>query len=323
MLQAPARRARLTPGAEPLGEEAGGLASRAGSLARRLLGQAGRGRVLAAVTGAIYLRASDGEILWIQGRDAPMHRRGVELAAAAVPRVAEGALFRVDGGMLRVDPSIRIDLRGAAPWKPGHVEPGASGSPGEIAVRIRELFGAIDTAGARELGSLIPTLRAIFDDGMVAPTETGDPVVDAAAPHVIGAALACRERDAIALKGHARALVGLGRGLTPSGDDFVGALLFVLRRVPGERSQSFAQDACAEAWGWADRTNAISFALLVDHAAGHGNAFEHEIVSGLFAADPVAGLRTAVGRLVRIGHSSGWDQLAGMVAALSGYRESA
>jgi hypothetical protein len=225
--------------------------------------------------------------------------------------------------MLRVGPSIRIDLRGAVPWEPGLVELGASGSPEEIAARIRELFGAIDTAGARELGSLIPTLRAMFDDGPVAPPKTGDPVVDAAAPHVIGAALACRERDARALEGHARALVGLGRGLTPSGDDFVGALLFVLRRVPGERPLSFVQDACAKARGRADRTNAISFALLGDHAAGHGNAFEHEIVSGLCDAHPEAGLRTAVERLVRIGHSSGWDQLAGMVAALSGYRESA
>jgi hypothetical protein len=128
------------------------------------------------------------------------------------------------------------------------------------------------------------------------------------------------------MEDHARALVGLGRGLTPSGDDFIGGLLFALRRVPGICPVSFAEGLCTTAGGWADRTNAISFAILGDHAAGHGNAFEHEIVSGLCEALPgtgLSGLRAAVERLVRIGHSSGWDYLAGMVAALSAFRESA
>jgi hypothetical protein len=163
----------------------------------------------------------------------------------------------------------------------------------------------------------------MLDDGPVAPAKTGDPVVDAAAPHVIGAALACRERDARALEGHARALVGLGRGLTPSGDDFVGALLFVLRSVPGLCPPSFPEALRARARDWVDLTNAISFAILGDHAAGHGNAIEHEIVSAFCEAHPGAGLSAAVERLVCIGHSSGWDHLAGMVAGLSAFRESA
>jgi hypothetical protein len=300
------------------------LASRTGTLARRLLEQAGQGRVLAATTGAIFLLNESGAILWIQGRDAPMHRRGIELSAAVLPRVAAEVPFLVERETLRIGPSIRIGLQRAPLWEVAEpVGSAVAASPEEIASRIRELFGTIDTAGAREFGSLIPSLRRLFDGDPDAPVKTGDPILDAASPRAIGAALALRDRDPAALEDHARALVGLGRGLTPSGDDFIGGLLFVLRRVPGICPVSFAEGLCTTAGGWADRTNAISFAILGDHAAGHGNAFEHEIVSGLCEALPGTGLRMAVERLVRIGHSSGWDYLAGMVAALSAFRESA
>lgn len=296
------------------------LASRTGTLARLLLEPAGRGRVLAATSGAIYLLTESGAILWIQGRDAPMHRRGLELPAAAVPRVASGVPFHVERETLRIGPSVGIGLEGAALWTP---EPAAARGVAALAARIREFLGAIDAGRAREFGCLIPFIRGAFEDSLVAPAKTGDSILDAASPHAIGAALAVRDRDSAALEDHARALVGLGRGLTPSGDDFVGGLLFVLRGVPGLCPEAFVEGACSMVPNWADRTNAVSFAILGDHAAGHGNAIEHEIVSGLCEALPGTGLRMAVERLVRIGHSSGWDYLAGMAAALSAFRESA
>ncbi len=298
-------------------------ASRTGTLARRLLRRAGRGRVLAAITGAIYLRTGDGDVLWIQGRDAPMHRRAIELSGPAVPRVAAGVPFQVGGETLRVGSSIGIGLEGATVWTPEPVDPAGDGRPGVIGARVRELLGAIDATSARELGTLIPSLRRLLEGGRGGTAEAGDPFLDAAGPHAIGAALACRDRDLAALEGHAAALVGLGRGLTPSGDDFVGGLLFVLRRVPGLCPASFAEGACSLVTSWGDRTNAVSFAMLSDHAAGHGNAFEHEIVSVLREALTGVGPCSAVERLAGIGHSSGWDRLAGMVAALSAFRECA
>ena len=296
-------------------------ASRTGILARRLLEQAGRGRVLAATSGAIYLLVESGAVVWIQGRDAPMHRRGIALTGVAIPRVAAGVPFRVERETLWIGPSIRVGLGEALPWVPDRtpepVEPGALG-PG-----MREFTGTIDAAGARELGRVIPSLRRLSEGTLDAPAKTGDPVLDAAVPHAIGTALGCRDRDLAALESHATALIGLGRGLTPSGDDFIGSLLFVLRRVPGLCPQAFVEGACSLVASWADRTNAISYAMLSDHAAGHGNAAEHEIVSFFNGTLPRAGLCPAVERLAGIGHSSGWDRLAGMVAALSAFRECA
>ena len=104
-------------------------ACRTGTLARRLLRQAGQGRVLAACTGAIYLRTDGGAILWILGRGTPMHRRGIELAATLVPRVAAGVPFRVERETLRVGTSISIDLQGASLWEPEPVVSAVAASP--------------------------------------------------------------------------------------------------------------------------------------------------------------------------------------------------
>jgi hypothetical protein len=137
---------------------------------------------------------------------------------------------------------------------------------------------------------------------------------------------ALRARDAAGLLLAGSALVGLGEGLTPSGDDFLGGLLFGLR-----------QQACAdfdETWidwdvvrDWvADAstlTSRISHAILSDLAAGHGpeplHALARETLSG-GSREVVAG---HAARVIRIGNTSGWDLLAGFSVALGNSAASA
>jgi hypothetical protein len=137
---------------------------------------------------------------------------------------------------------------------------------------------------------------------------------------------ALRARDAAGLLLAGSALVGLGEGLTPSGDDFLGGLLFGLR-----------QQACAdfdETWidwdvvrDWvADAstlTSRISHAILSDLAAGHGpeplHALARETLSG-GSREVVAG---HAARVIGIGNTSGWDLLAGFSVALGNSAASA
>ena len=65
------------------------------------------------------------------------------------------------------------------------------------------------------------------------------------------------------------------------------------------------------------QTHPISVALLGDLAAGVGHAPLHDLLAAL-AADRHADAVDAARRLVRLGHTSGWDMLAGLVAGLSG-----
>jgi hypothetical protein len=113
-------------------------------------------------------------------------------------------------------------------------------------------------------------------------------------------------------------LVGLGPGLTPSGDDLVGGVLIALRSL----GQHDAADRLA-VWilRLADRTNTISQAHLTAATAGEGSAALHAALSALATGDDQA-LARAVDALAAIGHVSGWDALAGVAlvfAVASGF----
>jgi hypothetical protein len=111
-------------------------------------------------------------------------------------------------------------------------------------------------------------------------------------------------RHGLAVPDDAARLVGLGPGLTPSGDDYFGGMLVALRAL--------ARHAQADAlWRWLQPqlvagTSAISAAHLEAAAAGEAHEIVHEVL-----LDP----RQAQ-KLDRIGHCSGWDALAGAVAVL-------
>ncbi len=141
-------------------------------------------------------------------------------------------------------------------------------------------------------------------------------VLTRAAPRVDALAAACRtDRPADAIE-PAVALLGLGPGLTPAGDDFVGGVLFARRWL--------ATAGVADARGWHDtaarvraaareRTHPISAALLGDLSRGESHAALHDVVARLAGGGDGAAAARA---LTRIGHSSGWDILAG---ALCGF----
>jgi len=62
------------------------------------------------------------------------------------------------------------------------------------------------------------------------------------------------------------------------------------------------------------RTGTISRAHLACAAAGEGSASLHDLLAALLTADAAA-IAAAVTALAAIGHSSGWDMLAGATLA--------
>ena len=118
----------------------------------------------------------------------------------------------------------------------------------------------------------------------------------------------------------ARALLGLGTGLTPSGDDLVGGALFGRRFVsPGNaRWAKLAQRLVSEI---RLRSHAVSAALFSDLAAGRSFAPLHQMADALAAGDREAAL-AAARALAAIGHSSGWDMLAGFFSGIDCMRAS-
>jgi hypothetical protein len=102
-------------------------------------------------------------------------------------------------------------------------------------------------------------------------------------------------------------LIGLGPGLTPAGDDFVGGAMIALRAF-GE--PALADRVAAWALPLAERnTGKISRAHLRCAAAGEGHEALHDLL-GSFE-------EKHLDRLARIGHTSGLDAAAGALLALS------
>jgi len=249
-----------------------------GERARRALERSGgAARPLAAFPESPWYEA-DREIVWIGSRLPALHPRAVMTETPPVR-----------GRELRFE-----SIPGAA-WSP----PRARLDPSRIASGARRLKKAarqIGTPGG--FGALLVRERPPFPlDRAVALVRTLDRAFGHDDP---GAVLAA-----------ARPLLGLGAGLTPSGDDLVGGALFGRRLVSGAdpRWTSVARILSREI---RVRSHAVSAALFADLAAGSSFAPLHDLAAALASKDDAAAL-AAARTLAAIGHSSGWDMLTGFL----------
>lgn len=111
-------------------------------------------------------------------------------------------------------------------------------------------------------------------------------------------------------------LLGLGPGLTPSGDDFLGGMLIALAILPAPTLRAHLQDVIER--HAQQRTNPVSLAHLRAAGSGEGHEALHEIFNCLLGGN-ISALPVHVGAINTIGHSSGWDALAGMCVTLRAY----
>ena len=126
------------------------------------------------------------------------------------------------------------------------------------------------------------------------------------------------ERDDLAgFAAAARRVLGLGAGLTPSGDDFVGGICFALAHAPRHAWAAGLPAVQADLLDGANHaTNVISAALLGDLIAGASYAPMHELLAAL-QTDDARAISAAMQRLLRLGATSGADMLAGVLLALT------
>jgi hypothetical protein len=252
----------------------------------------GEARVVSVLSASVFLEAA-GELLWV-GPPASLHARAVHVRE--VPSEARTA------DRVRLSPTAA-----SVPWRPRD----ALTSAVAAATLVREAPGlAADTAALgppRGFGSWLAGAPLAF------PLEGARARADALAH-------ACADDDPARAAVAAEALLGLGAGLTPSGDDFVGGAFFaraLLARV-GACDAAGWRDAAARVRAAATRlTHPVSAALLGDLLAGDGWAPMHDLAATLAAADGPGAL-DAAWRLTRLGHSSGWDLLAGVLAGARG-----
>lgn len=222
------------------------------------------GRVISVFERSLYVETENGIACVGAVGDGPLNARCAPPLAVEV-----GAAVARRGATLRIG-TCQIATGNAVPWRPAQARDRLD--PARVArlTPPADGLGAVAVALAR--GLKLPTGTALL--------RSAAPAIEALRRHDLG---------------RAAALIGLGPGLTPSGDDLVGGYL-VARPDPALSAWALE---CART-----RTSRISAAHLQAAAAGEGAAALHDALGG--------------GRLeplLALGHSSGWDMLAGAMLA--------
>ena len=291
-----------------------------GSTAYEWLSSApGQGKVLAVVTNCIYLVNSDDKLVWLANKKTPLHTRSIQLAGA-LPGLVPNDPFRIEDQELVFPNGVVVNPKNAEDWRPADFSNEHLLGLPEIYRKSREIYSHLAQLQPPGFGSFItPILASIEDDGISSQPQFDDPVLQFAWPAVHSIARAAAAQDVRGIYARVNELVGLGSGLTPSGDDFLGGLFFGLH-ILNQRFPSQFQLNKTEISRFLMQirscTNLISGTLLGDLAGGLGPAPLHAFIQNLLIPESQESPFEHALALAFIGHSTGWDILTGLLSGL-------
>ncbi len=273
-----------------------------------------RGWVHSVFQRACNIETRAGELVTLLAEALGNVPHGIRLAGPVAPFeswLIPGQNAILDNLALRVpDAGITVDLSCAAVWRGAvaavsmdlrSMDPG-----GAIAVALRELRATLYER-APEQG---------FAPLLAAPASARSSVERAFATRLSHTlpmlARATERRDVTAVATAAARLVGLGPGLTPSGDDFIAGYLAALWSRAGfdcglDTILPSLADALAPLFL---RTNAISRQMLSDAAQGR---FAERVIDVTRAVANAGNVADAAAHALASGHSSGADTLCGLL----------
>lgn len=295
---------------------------RLGSAARTRLHHGMTGRVLAVFSRTFYVIDRAGGVVCIG--DASLGTGPLNVTCGSLHSnwragpLSPGDSVRMADGVLTIGGRFAFSLEGAETWRPA-LRPRFHGWAA-LQRGLRWLAErARDEAPVDGLGRMIPPLAT----GDIALLERGRdaPIARAAGPGVVALWywLSSRLIDAgyrAAPPPAVASLLGMGPGLTPSGDDFLGGVAVTLRALGRD---GIAEDLAGGLVGLLPtRTGVVSGAHLRQALAGDASGLTLEAVDAVLSGHPdriaIAGRVAAT-----IGHTSGWDTLCGVACAAASF----
>ncbi len=276
-----------------------------GLLAAKTLDRARHATVLATFERSFYLDV-EGELIAVVAEDLPEGPLTVCIAAATTDDlgVTIDQRWSIGPNNLNSADGLVIDIANADIWHPRPVDGGIDRS---------SLAQGLDTLRGHLARHPLPhegLARLVL---LNAPAKSS--VERAAAPAIgrLETTLLAGFQGQVATEfENITGLIGLGPGLTPSGDDLSGGVLIAYHRLRETSTSERLGDAILAS---VDRTNIISRAHLRAAVLGYGAAPLHELLDAIFANDR-PGIEVALDATAKIGHSSGFDALAGIILAL-------
>lgn len=286
-----------------------------GRPARDRLACSRRWTAIARFRRSTYLRSENGDIVCLCSPSidpGPLNIRCALPEAFDWRNLENGAdpTIEVDGESLRFGRRIIFDFGRARIWEPARVH-------GIRRAAFARLEAVLDAAAFRAPASgLAQIFQPARSRSVPARSPIADGVCDAAAPALHALALWLRDTRLPRRSRNRRPptaaidLIGLGPGLTPSGDDFLGGLMIGLRALKrDDLAVRLARLVLPEA---GTRTGAISYAHLVCAARGQGGEALHRTIAAIAGSAPLD-TGSCLDGIGRMGATSGWDALAGAV----------
>ncbi len=286
-----------------------------GETARHILSIDGEMQVIAVHSESVYIRSVTGALLLFCSDKYGSVPFGVSLedygSFRALREYREGDRVLVRGGEICFDDGCRICIRDTSTFLKGNKSTALPES--ECVLACAELL--MKTASKR---GIAPAVGALLCIGTPAAESNVYAMKVAACADTLEQAFL--HRDGAALSRVISGLIGLGYGLTPSGDDFVCGMLYAFCRYGSVVSDAkvYREMLSLAVEEHLSMTNEVSAMYL--RCALDGGYFE--VVEGVFDALSNADgietemLRYAVGRLISVGASSGSDILCGMLFAI-------
>ena len=271
------------------------------ALLRKLREPHFRGVVHSVFERVVNVEGDDGALFTIASRDlddAP-DSLVVDTAGFGATGIAQGDRVDITASAIAIAMRIGIRLDRAKSWHAALPAYPADDSTlrGNLAI-VRRQIGRPSLGGQESTGGAPSTLAC-------ATAATLERQAD-----LLCAAL-CRG-DLAAASAHGRAMIGMGPGLTPSGDDFLVGL-FAVQHLPGSPCREASRVCVPVLAGVERRTHAISVAALKAAAQGRVRASIQSLLRELMTGCP-AGLAAALSAVLAIGSTSGSDIAAGIVA---------
>lgn len=218
----------------------------------------------------------------------------------------------VHEGLLEVGP-LALDTRRASLWQPRPAWERLRGQPDALKAQLPALKALLAShAPAGSLAALVASRPA--DHASETDATFQARLLQAARRPAETLCNGVLAEDLEACRAGAGMLAGLGGGLTPAGDDFLLGVLYALWATrPPQQAAALADAIAARA---VPRTSRLSAAWLKAAARGEAARPWHTLVEALVCADQTAVVAAARG-ILRVGHTSGSDALAGFVCALN------
>ncbi len=290
-----------------------------GSTALDVCSQHSKGEVLASVTDTIYLKSEAADLFWIIGENEPLHWRCIRVMGK-VARIKEGTEFSINSDQIVFADIMKIDFSEAFEWQAKAPESSNLSSITSIYQKTREIYNELAKVPGSGFGNFIPDILINMSDPASGKSQKfQDPILRKSWNLVQDIVLESARHNFDSILEKADSLLGLGTGLTPSGDDFIGGLFFALHFLGNAFPEQFNfHESHIEGFLRRNKkkTNLISFTLMQDMSTGHGLAPLHEFVNSMLTNQPNDRIVTSALELAKVGNSTGWDILTGVLAGL-------